>query len=419
MGLRDLTSDLTSLKFNDFKSDSNPKPKPSIVKKIGKGGRNSTFDVQGILIGKRLDDIVRMAKLVVQRPGLEFMAKQAIGAFLMAHQKTQTFETNGSLFKEVVQPALDILASAVTNIGQTAVNGLGVHLNKGLLEIKGKNFRSYVGRTDGIEGDLGDEAGGRYLDVTRTGKLTLNDGTGAKGSYIDYTTGGGTPTYIGENAVKNEAPTHFNDQMIPFMFHILNNDSKDKDTYVKFHAFLTNFDDSFNASWGQVSIPGRAEGVKKYEGFQRNANFGFKIAALTREELLPTYEKLKWLASTTMPTYKDIVPYGADEVRQEYGAHPQIDTGATYMRGTIVRITLGDYLYQQPATINSVQFTWQTDYPWEIRAGRDKDKVKYNGADTKISILPQVLDVSVSADLIHDYVAQTGDMRIIGSGKLE
>ena len=110
MGLRDLTSDLTSLKFNDFKSDSNPKPKPSIVKKIGKGGRNSTFDVQGILIGKRLDDIVRMAKLVVQRPGLEFMAKQAIGAFLMAHQKTQTFETNGSLFKEVVQPALDILA---------------------------------------------------------------------------------------------------------------------------------------------------------------------------------------------------------------------------------------------------------------------------------------------------------------------
>ena len=54
-----------------------------------------------------------------------------------------------------------------------------------------------------------------------------------------------------------------------------------------------------------------------------------------------------------------------------------------------------------------------------IRAGRDKDKVKYNGADTKISILPQVLDVSVSADLIHDYVAQTGDMRIIGSGKLE
>ena len=75
MGLRDLTSDLTSLKFNDFKSDSNPKPKPAIVNKIGKGGRNSTFDVQGILLSKRLDDVIRMAKLVVARPGLEFAAK--------------------------------------------------------------------------------------------------------------------------------------------------------------------------------------------------------------------------------------------------------------------------------------------------------------------------------------------------------
>ncbi len=416
MALRDLKSNLTSLKFNDFKSDSNPKPKPSIVKKIGSGGRNSTMDVQGILLGKRLDDVVRMAKLVVQRPGLEFAAKQAIGAFLMAHQKTQTFETNGSLFKEVVQPALDILASAVTNIGQTAVNGLGVHLNKGLLELKEEKFRSYVGRTDGIEVK---KTWGSHLDVTRTGKLTLSDEASPKGSYINYTTGGGEPTLVGKKAVTNTKPDAFDDQMIPFMFHILNHDTEKNDTYVKFHAFLTNFDDSFNASWGQVNIPGRAEGVRKYEGFQRNANFGFKIAALTREELLPTYEKLKWLASTTMPTYKDIVPYGADKVRNEYSGHPKIDTGATYMRGTIVRITLGDYLYQQPATINSVQFTWQTDYPWEIRAGGDKDKVEYNLADTKISILPQVLDVSVSADLIHDYVAQTGDMRIIGSGKLE
>ena len=143
MGLRDLTSDLTSLKFNDFKSDSNPKPKPAIVKKIGKGGRNSTFDVQGILLSKRLDDVIRMAKLVVARPGLEFAAKQAIGALIQANQSKESFATDSSMFKLVLQPALDILASAVTNIGQTAVNGLGVHLNKGLKEIKGEDFRSY------------------------------------------------------------------------------------------------------------------------------------------------------------------------------------------------------------------------------------------------------------------------------------
>jgi hypothetical protein len=77
------------------------------------------------------------------------------------------------------------------------------------------------------------------------------------------------------------------------------------------------------------------------------------------------------------------------------------------MRGTIVRLTIGDYLHKQTALINSVQFSWQQDYPWEIQAGKDKEE--------DVRILPHVLDVSVSATLIHEFAPQTGDQRFIGS----
>ena len=83
-----------------------------------------------------------------------------------------------------------------------------------------------------------------------------------------------------------------------------------------------------------------------------------------------------------------------------------------HMRGTIVRLTIGDYLHKQTALINSVQFSWQQDYPWEIQAGKDKEKTE---GKLDVRILPHVLDVSVSATLIHEFAPQTGDQRFIGS----
>lgn len=414
MGLRDLTSDLTSLKFNDFKSDSNPKPKPAIVKKIGKGGRNSTFDVQGILLSKRLDDVIRMAKLVVARPGLEFAAKQAIGALIQANQSKESFATDSSMFKLVLQPALDILASAVTNIGQTAVNGLGVHLNKGLKEIKGEDFRSYEVRAldkSIRKGDLDvHKFSGKSGRIRKAEKLKLAKVEDKLGSYIDYRAGTAKGTSVGMEGVIKDEPTEFDDQMIPFVIQTIGYDGEGSHNYMRFHAFLDNFDDSYNASWNPTTIPGRAESVYQYGGFQRSSNFSFKCAALHRAELLPMYEKLQFLAGATAPTYQDLKFATKDDERRNM--FNDSVTGV-HMRGTIVRLTIGDYLHKQTALINSVQFSWQQDYPWEIQAGKDKEKTE--DGKLAVRILPHVLDVSVSATLIHEFAPQTGDQRFIGS----
>ena len=60
----------------------------------------------------------------------------------------------------------------------------------------------------------------------------------------------------------------------------------------------------------------------------------------------PIYKKLVVLASTTAPTYSN-------------------DNG--FMRGTLVTSTVGDYIVDQPGFISSVDYSWQTGYPWEVK----------------------------------------------------
>ena len=55
----------------------------------------------------------------------------------------------------------------------------------------------------------------------------------------------------------------------------------------------------------------------------------------------PIYQKMVYLASATAPTYSN-----------------------NFMRGTLVRLTVGDYVYALPGFLEQVNYTWQTDYPW-------------------------------------------------------
>jgi hypothetical protein len=151
--------------------------------------------------------------------------------------------------------------------------------------------------------------------------------------------------------------------------------------YLAFRAFLDTFDDSFNASWNSSKYLGRADSFYTYNGFERSINIGFKIAAQTREEMKPLYRKAATLASVTAPSY---------------------GTGGRFMRGTIAKVTVGDYIYEQPGIIESVQYTWQKDYPWEISFQNPE------GKGSKDQILPHVLDVSISFKVIHDFLPETG-----------
>jgi len=377
MALVDLKTDLKSLKF-----ESGLNRKPFVVKDIDQeGGRNSGLAVQGILAAKRVDDVIRMAKLVIAKPGITHAAKQGLTALITAADKKAEYG-GGGLAKELIDDAKDILATAVTNVAQTPLNGLGLHLYKGILNLD-KDARDYAGnfandakgKTTSPAHSLGISQG-----IKKSKKLTL--AADPKYGRIDYTKKPDntfTADFVNSNPIQT-SEDRMEADIIPFYFSVLNGEESN---FIQFRAYLDSLSDSYNGMWNKTQYLGRPEQFKSYTGFERSINFGFKIAADTRADLRPLYRKLNYLASTTAPSFSE---------------------DGLFMRGTLVRITIGDYLSKQLCNISNVTITWQQDYPWEI---------KLQNSETDVQILPHVLDVSVTAEAIHEFVPQVGGMPYI------
>ena len=71
------------------------------------------------------------------------------------------------------------------------------------------------------------------------------------------------------------------------------------------------------------------------------------------------------------------------------------------MRGTMTKITIGDYFNALPGFISQVNLTWDLNYPWEIKY--------YNGegSDADVQQLPTVLNVKVNFTPIHTFAPQS------------
>jgi hypothetical protein len=177
------------------------------------------------------------------------------------------------------------------------------------------------------------------------------------------------PFKVDPDTVRTE-PDEASD-LIKFNFRVV---TPEEDVYLFFRAYLSGFSDDFQGNWSETSYIGRGEKMQTYDGFSRNISLSFKIAASTRAEMKPLYQKIVYLASTTAPTYG----------------------GGSFMRGTLVNLTVGDYLYNVPGVITSVNYKWETDYPWEIALEDDVEQ------------LPHILDCSVSFRPIHSFIPQTG-----------
>jgi hypothetical protein len=167
-----------------------------------------------------------------------------------------------------------------------------------------------------------------------------------------------------------------------------------KVTYLQFRAFIDSFDDSFSGTWNPHNFVGRAENFYTYGGFDRTINISFKVAALSKNELLPLYQKLNFLTGTTAPTY----------------------VGGGYMRGQFVAVTVGDYLKQQTGIIESVDLAWNTDYIWHTEGMDEHQETEASKEETeKTKQLPTVLDVSLSFKPIHQKIPQFGSEFIGGA----
>ena len=165
--------------------------------------------------------------------------------------------------------------------------------------------------------------------------------------------------------------------LVKFSIGIIDNDNPNNRTYIHFRAFLDSMDDNYNAEWNSFKYMGRGENFYRYGGFTRAINLGWTVAAQSKEELIPMYQKLNFLASSLAPDY----------------------SAGGYMRGNLAVITVGGYLFDQPGIINSINYSVPTESPWEIGIN-DTDNY-----DTKVKELPHIIKVTgFSFTPIHKFV---------------
>jgi len=169
--------------------------------------------------------------------------------------------------------------------------------------------------------------------------------------------------------------------LVKFRIAAINNDSKNGNNavYMHFRAFIDSFDDNFSATWNPIKYSGRGDTLYNYQGFERSINMSFTVFAQSKAELIPMYRKLNYLASTLTPDY----------------------TGAGFMRGNLLRLTLGGYLYEQPGFITSLTYSIPEESPWEI--GIDN-----NGQyDSSVKELPHMIKVTgLTFTPIHTFLPQ-------------
>ena len=157
------------------------------------------------------------------------------------------------------------------------------------------------------------------------------------------------------------------DDLCTFRIGVIDNDNPELKTYIHFRAFIDSMDDSYTADWNSQTFSGRAENLYNYQGFDRNVNLSWTVAAQSKQELIPMYQKLNYLASVCAPDY----------------------SSNGYMRGNLIELTVGGYLYNQVGIMKGIQYGVPTESPWEIGINDTNAKL-----DNSVKELPFIIKVS-------------------------
>lgn len=458
MPLINIQTNLKSLTYSEFGSDD-----PLVVKDVNKNPSTSGINMEA---DKRADDFKRITKLLTKTPAaLKFASNQATLNTLEQRIKSNK---KGSLAGDIIRGVGNTVKVLASTLAQIPVSGTGTHFVKGFSGKNGylKGVQGHIqyknrGRQDGIinttgviekTGELEENKSNIVLDyfnipeggLNRRGAFIKDTDTSAvvqpSGSFNLDATGSSNywdgspltnpnskPFILGSNAMGEEGAVKFGagfneadpDQafdiitarapetsslieastidvttarlfqdLIKFRFKIITppttggENAEPLVTHLSFRAFLDDFSDSHSASWNNFNYIGRGEQFYTYGGYDRSVRFSFKVAALSKEELNPMYDKLNLLAGHLAPTY----------------------VGDSFMRGNFVAVTIGDYLNNQLGFIESVELSWNTDYPFGPGNTADDGEV------------PHILDIDCSFVPIHKFNSQFGERFIFPQG---
>ena len=139
-------------------------------------------------------------------------------------------------------------------------------------------------------------------------------------------------------------------------------------------------EDNYTAEWSAQKFAGRAENLYNYQGFDRKFSISWTVVAQSKQELIPMYQKLNYLASVCAPDY----------------------SSDGYMRGNLITLTVGGYLYEQVGIMQGINYSVPMESPWEIAINDTDGK-----PDKSVKELPFMIKVSGFSFIpIHNFVPE-------------
>jgi hypothetical protein len=284
--------------------------------------------------------------------------------FKHADSKTRTFEKSD--FRNYLgasnKQGITLEKNEISNSGQL-ISGFGIidpklikktpdtDLNKKIFEEESKNphseepttFSTYKNTT------LNKLYGGNkdFVGLNIENRVNLGDPGNSKGSYVEPLDKiNGSFLYTSKEGFSGSDKGGIYNDLVSFRIGIIdsNNPSIVDPTYMNFRSYIDSFSDSYSSDWKAQSYMGRGEKFYKYSGFDRSISMGFTVVAQSMGEMRGMYQKLNYLASSLAPTY---TPNG-------------------YMAGNLVKMTVGDYIYEQYGFISSLTYDIPQESSWDL-----------------------------------------------------
>ena len=217
-------------------------------------------------------------------------------------------------------------------------------------------------------------------EKNRYGRLHYRNPADKDRNLSNYTNGTGKGAV--DLITASEVGSNFLNDLVKFRIQAINIGKPGKPTTttnLQFRALINNFNDGYTADWTSTKYVGRGENFWKYSGFDRKISLSWFVVASSKEELIPMYKKLNYLASNLMPDYSE----------------------AGFMRGPLIKLTIGGYLVNMPGYISSLRFSVPEQATWEIGINTE------GKPDGTVKELPHIIEVSsFEFTPLHDFLPQ-------------
>ena len=198
--------------------------------------------------------------------------------------------------------------------------------------------------------------------------------------------------------------------LVKFRIGVIDNKNPNEKTFIHFRAFINGLSDSYTSEWSAQKFMGRSEDFYNFSGFGRTVSLDWTVAAQSKQELIPMYQKLNYLASVCAGDYSD----------------------AGYMRGNLIELSVGGWFQQQIGFMSGLTLEVPEDSPWEIGITDANNLTSINqigpvgreiNSDPSVQEMPMIVNVSgFQFTPIHDFVprVQRNDFnggKVEGGGK--